>query len=448
MAEPPREQSSDASNGERLRIQVRGLCKVFGARTQQQSHEALEMVRRGEGQSDVAERTGCTVAVHDLDFDVRHRETFVIMGLSGCGKSTVLRCLNRLIEPTAGEVLIDGTKIGELSQDGLRELRRNKVGMVFQHFALLPHRNVLENAAFGLEIRGVPHDQRQAKAREALEMVGLGSDLSSSVAALSGGMQQRVGLARALATGSEILLMDEAFSALDPLIRGEMQDELLELQARMQKTIVFITHDLDEALKLGDRVAIMKAGGIVQIGTPEEILTHPVDDYVRSFVERVDRSRVITAGTIMQQPRVVLGPKAGPQLAARWAEKFGLSILFVVDQQRRLLGAVHINDVYQQRGGNSDAEPWGEALKTELPTASPGTPVEELLDASARSRDPIPVVDDNGTLVGLVTRTAILCSITGDRATGASPDADAADKPEKTDEGDSKDSGTKGLQTR
>jgi len=413
MVEPQEKESSGASAETGPRIRASGLCKVFGGRSEKGRREALAMVREGASQSEVTERTGCTVAIHDVSFEVGHRETFVIMGLSGCGKSTVLRCLNRLIEPTAGDVRIDGHEIRKLPPAELRELRRKKLGMVFQHFALLPHQNVLDNAAYGLRICGVAGEARRRRAREALEMVGLGGYESSSVQALSGGMQQRVGLARALATGSEILLMDEAFSALDPLIRTEMQDELAALQSRMQKTIVFITHDLDEALKLGDRVAIMKAGRVVQVGTPEEILTHPADEYVRSFVEHVDRSRVITAGTVMRAPRVLLGPKSGPRLAVRWADEFGLSVLFVVDDQRRLLGAVHIDDVIDRLEGDHGGAPWGDALITELPTASPETPVDRLLSDASRSHDPIPVVDENRKLLGLVTRTGILSAITG-----------------------------------
>lgn len=415
MVEAQENRASSSTAEAAPRIRANGLWKVFGGRSQKTRLDALKMAREGASRAEVAERSGCTVAIRDVAFDVGHRETFVIMGLSGCGKSTVLRCLNRLIEPTAGEVLVDGTEIGELAAGELRELRRHKLGMVFQHFALLPHRDVFENAAYGLRIRGVPDEECRRQTQEALEMVGLGGYESSAVQALSGGMQQRVGLARALATGSEILLMDEAFSALDPLIRTEMQDELAALQARMQKTILFITHDLDEALKLGDRVAIMKAGRIVQIGTPEEILTDPADEYVRSFVEHVDRSRVITAGTIMRAPRVLLRPESGPRLAIRWADKFGLSVLFVVDHQRRLVGSVHIDDLVRRLDRDAGGEPWGDALHKELPTATPDTPVERLLSDASQSHDPIPVVDEQRKLLGLVTRTAILSSMTGVR---------------------------------
>jgi len=413
MAKAEIEDKTDLPAEENACIQVLGLYKIYGPRNKQSLQKAQSLAEDEVSQEEILKRTGCMAAVQGVTFDVRHRETFVIMGLSGCGKSTVLRCLNRLIEPTAGEVQIDGRNILALSPDDLREMRRQKLAMVFQHFALLPHRNVLENAAYGLEICKVAHDERQRRAQEALELVGLGGHATSAVQALSGGMKQRVGLARALATGSDILLMDEAFSALDPLIRSEMQDELSALQARMQKTVVFITHDLNEALKLGDRVAIMKAGRIVQIGTPEEILTHPVDQYVRSFVENVDRRRVITAGSIMRQPRALLGPHAGPRLAMRWANEFGLGLLFVVDAQRRLKGAVHVDDVVRLLERDGDDAGLGTVLDTEVSVTTPDTPVDRLLRDASQSHDPIPVVDEKSVLVGLVTRTAILSAMTG-----------------------------------
>ena len=294
-------------------IQVQNLYKIFGPGARER---ALPIVQKGASKEDVLRKTGCTVGINKAAFDIFPEEIFVIMGLSGSGKSTLVRCLNRLIEPTSGSVKIGGEDIVAASPDRLREIRRKKLGMVFQKFGLLPHRTVLENVAFGLEIQGVAREERYRRAREAIEGVGLSDYTEAMTQTLSGGMQQRVGLARALANDPEILLMDEAFSALDPLIRAGLQDELLELQARRHRTIVFITHDLDEALKLGDRIAIMNAGEIVQIGAPEEILTNPKNEYVQSFVENVDRSRVITAGTIMRKPDV-LYLKYGPHLALR-----------------------------------------------------------------------------------------------------------------------------------
>ncbi len=252
-------------------MSVKGLTRVFGP----DPDKALELHRSGRSKQEIYEETGATLALNNVSLDIMPGEIFVLMGLSGSGKSTLLRCINRLIEPTAGEIRINGEDIVGMSQDELRETRRRRLGMIFQNFALLPHRTVLENVAFGLEIQGVPADERSRKAEEVLQMVGLGGYGGSMPSGLSGGMKQRVGLARALTSDPDILLMDEAFSALDPLIRREMQDELLDLQQRLAKTIIFVTHDLDEALKLGDRIALMKDGAIVQVGTPEEILTNP-----------------------------------------------------------------------------------------------------------------------------------------------------------------------------
>ena len=248
---------------------------------------------------ELLEKTGCVAAVRDISFDVAPGEVFVVMGLSGSGKSTLVRCISRLIEPTAGEVLIDGNNVLTMDDERLRDLRRRKVSMVFQHFGLLPHRRIVENVAFGLEIQGVERGERTRRAEGVLETVGLGGWGNSFPDELSGGMQQRVGLARALATDPEIMLFDEPFSALDPLIRRDMQDEVIRLQREVQKTMIFITHDLMEALKLGDRIAIMKDGHFVQVGTPEEVVAHPADDYVADFIRDVPRAHVLTARTIM-----------------------------------------------------------------------------------------------------------------------------------------------------
>src|SRR5699024_8798814 len=266
-------------------IEVKNLSKVFGRNTRQ----TLKLLDEGLSKSEILEQTGNTVGVNRASFSVDAGEIFVIMGLSGSGKSTLIRLVNRLIEPTEGNIYIDGDDLSKMDKKSLRTVRREKLSIVFQKCALFPHRTILENAEYGLEIQNVPKEERQKKAKDALEMVGLGGYLHQAPGQLSGGMQQRVGLARALANDPEVLLMDEAFSALDPLIRKEMQDELIDLQASMKKTILFITHDLDEALRLGDRIALMKDGSIVQIGTPEEILVKPANDYVEKFVEDVDR---------------------------------------------------------------------------------------------------------------------------------------------------------------
>ncbi|MER7345252.1 glycine betaine/L-proline ABC transporter ATP-binding protein [Streptomyces aurantiacus] len=279
------------------RLQAEHLYKVFGRRPD----GAVEKLRQGADREELRAE-GTTAAVIDASFTVEPGQIFVVMGLSGSGKSTLLRMLNGLSDPTAGQVLFDGQDLTKLSARELREVRSKKISMVFQHFALFPHRSVLENAAYGLEVQGLPRAEREKRALEALELAGLKGWEKSWPDELSGGMQQRVGLARALATDADLLLMDESFSALDPLIRRDMQDQLLELQKRLKKTIVFITHDLNEAMRLGDRIAVMRDGRIVQIGTSEDILVTPANDYVAAFTQDVDRSRVLTAGAIMADP--------------------------------------------------------------------------------------------------------------------------------------------------
>lgn len=282
-------------------IEVEGLWKIFGG----DPERARALARDGKSKAEVKEETGSVIAVDDATFDVREQEIFVVMGLSGSGKSTLLRCINRLIEPTFGTVRVHDEEVTAFDEERLRALRRTKMSMVFQNFGLFPHRSVLGNVEYGLEVSGVDEEPRRDKARRTLELVGLEGYEESRPSQLSGGMQQRVGLARALVNDPEILLMDEAFSALDPLIREEMQNELLELQEQWDPacTILFITHDLDEALKMGDRIAIMKEGRLAQVGTPTEILTDPADDYVESFVQNVDRTKVVPIRTVMREPR-------------------------------------------------------------------------------------------------------------------------------------------------
>ena len=297
MAEPGMQLSSPHSRP----ISASGIWKVFGKRVA----DAMEMARDNVDQSAILAESGCVVAVKDASFEVNRGEVFVVMGLSGSGKSTLIRCLSRLIDATAGTVLIDGRDVGEMSDVELRDLRRHTISMVFQNYGLFPHRRVIDNVAFGLEVRGEEKEERYQTATEMIELVGLDGWADKYPEQLSGGMKQRVGLARALAVDPEILLFDEPFSALDPLIRRDMQDELLSLQERLHRTMVFITHDFSEALKLGDRIAIMRSGAIVQIGTPEEIVAHPVDDYVRDFTLDVPRHKVLSVGAVMVPARGV-----------------------------------------------------------------------------------------------------------------------------------------------
>ncbi|CAI8384657.1 MAG: Glycine betaine transport ATP-binding protein OpuAA [Rhodospirillaceae bacterium] len=294
-------------------IAASGVWKIFGANAEQ----VLDTHDRSKSRDEIQEETGHVVAVKDVDFEVRRGECFVVMGLSGSGKSTLLRTLTRLIEPTGGSITIDGHDVRDLSQRELRDLRRSKVAMVFQHFGLFPHRSVIDNIAYGLEVRGMGKIKRTEKAEEILDLVGLSGWGERFPRELSGGMQQRVGLARAMAMDPEILFFDEPFSALDPLIRREMQDELLDLQAKLQKTMVFITHDFLEAIKMGDHIAIMKDGEIVQIGTPEEIVAAPVDDYVRDFTEDVPRYKVLSVGKVMRPASKGLSAKGGVRSGAK-----------------------------------------------------------------------------------------------------------------------------------
>lgn len=393
-------------NGETTasKISVRGLIKIFGPHPK----KALDQVRQGYSKDELLVKTRHTIGVYDVTFDVREGEVFVLMGLSGSGKSTLLRCLNRLIEPTAGDILIDGEDVCQADEKRLRELRRQRLGMVFQRFALFPHRTVEDNVAFGLEVQGISRDTRREKARAVLSMVGLKDWEECYPGELSGGMQQRVGLARALASDPDILLMDEAFSALDPLIRRDMQNELLALQSQVNKTIVFVTHDLDEALKIGDRIALMKDGAVVQIGTPEEILTRPADEYVRRFVEDVDMSRVLTAATIMKKAETV-PVKDGPRIALRRMKDEGISSIFVVTRDRKLAGIVTADDAL--RAVEQQAEDLSGILLGDPPTALPDTPISDLIPVLADSRYPVAVVDPNGRLLGVIVRGALLAGL-------------------------------------
>jgi len=386
-------------------IKVNNLFKVFG----HDPKRTFPLIEKGKSKEEILDETGCTVGINDASFEIQKKEIFVLMGLSGSGKSTVIRCLNRLIEPTRGEVLIDGQDIMKMGKEELLQVRRSKLSMVFQHFGLLPHRSVVRNVEYGLEVAGVAAAEARKSAVESLELVGLKGYEDSMPNELSGGMQQRVGLARALASSPEVLLMDEAFSALDPLIRTNMQDELLELQARMHKTIVFITHDLDEALKLGDRIGIMKDGAIVQIGTPEEILTNPADEYVERFVENVDRSKVITASSLMRKVRTITVPKDGPHVAIRAMEKERVSSIFAVDSERHLQGLLTVDDAVKlERAGKQDVS---EMLQTDLFVASPDTPIADLLNTAMNARYPIAIQDDEAHLLGLLDRATILAEM-------------------------------------
>jgi glycine betaine/proline transport system ATP-binding protein len=382
------------------KIKVNKLSKIFGSNPK----KGLDLLNKGMNKAEILAKTGMTVGVNQATFEVNDGEIFVIMGLSGSGKSTLVRLFNRLIEPTAGQVLIDGIDLVSMNQEQLREIRRKKMSMVFQRFALFPHRTVLENTEYGLEIQEVAKHERTQKAMKSLELVGLKGYENKKPDELSGGMQQRVGLARALANDADILLMDEAFSALDPLIRKDMQDELLELQETMAKTIVFITHDLDEALRIGDRIALMKDGNIVQIGTPEEILMSPANEYVERFVADVDLSKVLTASHVMIKAET-MGITKGPRVALQLMKERKISNIFIVDKKQTLLGAITANDASRAIEEGKSLE---DILITDVPKVTPDTVLNELYEIVAHGSIPVSVVDENGRLRGIIIRGSVM----------------------------------------
>lgn len=387
------------------KIEVRNVTKIFG----KSPGHALQLLKEGLSKKEILEKTGMTVGVNNASFKIYEGEIFVIMGLSGSGKSTLVRMFNRLIEPTDGQILIDGNDIVKMKQKELNEVRRNKIGMVFQRFALFPHRTVLKNTEYGLEIKGVGKEERKNRAMEALKLVGLEGYENSYPSELSGGMQQRVGLARALSNDPDILLMDEAFSALDPLIRKDMQDELVELQGKMKKTIVFITHDLDEALRIGDRIALMKDGNIVQIGTAEEILMNPANNYVERFVEDVDLSKILTASHVMKHPERIRIDR-GPRVALKLMQTAGISSIYVVDKDQKLLGAVTAQDAAEAAKSGKHLE---EVMTRDLITVSPDTLLVDLLEKTASASLPVAVVNEDNRLEGIIVRGAVLAALSG-----------------------------------
>lgn len=391
-------------------LEVRNLYKVFGS----SPDDAFPLLEKGLDKDEIFAQTGLTVGVKDVSLSINEGEIFVIMGLSGSGKSTLVRLLNRLIEPTRGDVLFKGRNIANISDSELRAVRRQHISMVFQNFALMPHMTVTENAAFGLELSGVEKSQRKSAAQSALERVGLEAQGDSYPDELSGGMKQRVGLARALANDPEILLMDEAFSALDPLIRTEMQDELIRLQNDDQRTIVFISHDLDEAMRIGDRIAIMQDGVVVQVGTPDEILHSPANDYVRSFFRGVNLASVFSAKDIARkQPAAVFkkhdndGPSAAMQLLLDNDREFGI----VVEKNHRFSGIVSVESL---TAAQKEQRPLASALLNDITTITPDTPVSDLISQVAEVPYAVPVVDNDGQYHGVITKSRLLQTLDRD----------------------------------
>ena len=383
------------------KLEVKHLTKIFGKRQKQ----ALEMVQQAKSKTEILEKTGATVGVYDVNFEVQTGEIFVIMGLSGSGKSTLIRLLNRLIDPTSGDIYIDGQDVAKMNEEELRDVRRHKLNMVFQNFGLFPHRTILENTEFGLEVRGVDKEERTRLAEQALDNAGLLSFKDQYPDHLSGGMQQRVGLARALANNPDILLMDEAFSALDPLIRREMQDELLDLQAEHERTIIFITHDLNEALRIGDRIAIMADGQIMQIGTGEEILTNPANDFVREFVEDVDRSKVLTAQNIMTTPLTTNIDIDGPTVALNRMKKEEVSMLLAVDRKRHLKGSLTAEAA---RDARKQHQALAEVIDKNVRKVTQETLITDIFPLIYDSPAPLAVVDDKDKLVGVIIKGRVI----------------------------------------
>lgn len=388
-------------------IVLENVFKVFGDNPQQ----ALALVRQGHSKQNILAETGQSIGIFDANMTIGAGEVFVIMGLSGSGKSTLVRLLNRLIEPTAGRILIDGDDIGRYSDARLRQLRRKDVSMVFQSFALMPHMTVLDNVAFGLELAGTKRKERMEAATAALAHVGLDGWGASYPDELSGGMQQRVGLARALACDPEILLMDEAFSALDPIIRTEMQSEILRLQSIRRRTIVFISHDLNEAIRIADKIAIMKDGQVIQIGTPEDILRHPADDYVRTFVRGVDASTVFKAGDIARKSQVVVVAESqlkGSRAALRILEDEDRDTAIVISPKHTYLGMVSTDSLREVIKGHNEPVGLQHALLPDVTPVPSAFPVSELFGQAASTSHPLPVVNEAGQYCGVISKTTLL----------------------------------------
>ncbi|MBJ7223822.1 MULTISPECIES: glycine betaine/L-proline ABC transporter ATP-binding protein ProV [unclassified Brenneria] len=387
-----------------IKLEVKNLYKIFG----EHPNRAFKLIDKGLTKDQIFEKTGLTLGVKDASLAIEEGEIFVIMGLSGSGKSTMVRLLNRLIEPTRGQVLIDGEDIAQISDAALRDVRRKKISMVFQSFALMPHLNILNNTAFGMELAGIPKAEREQKALDALQQVGLENYANSYPDELSGGMRQRVGLARALANNPDILLMDEAFSALDPLIRTEMQDELIKLQSRNQRTIVFISHDLDEAMRIGDRIAIMHGGEVIQVGTPDEILNNPANDYVRTFFRGVDISHVFSAKDIARRRPVTLirkTPGVGPRSALKILQDEDRDYGYVLERGQKFIGVVSIDSLKQAL---KEQQPLEHALLSDPAPVPADMSLNELISQVAQAPCAVPVIGENNEYIGIISKGMLL----------------------------------------
>jgi glycine betaine/proline transport system ATP-binding protein len=386
------------------KVKVENLTKIFGRNPK----SVLMKVKQGVSKEKILKDTKHTVGIYDISLTVSEGEMFVIMGLSGSGKSTLIRCLNLLNNPTDGKIIVDGENIVDYSKQELRSFRQNKIAMVFQHFGLFSHKNVIDNVQYGLEVKNTDKEERYEKAKQALANAGLAGWEEKMPHELSGGMQQRVGLARALATDPDILLMDEPFSALDPLIKRDMQLELMELQAKLKKTIIFITHDINEAFKIGDRVAVMKDGQIEQSGTPEEIIEKPKSDYIKDFVKDIDRSKVLQASNVMYKPSSIVSLKEGLKSAVNEMRSNDISSVFVVDSQRKLQGLVTIDDTVKALKENKTLK---DILIDKYHTTDPDTYLQDLIPKATESKYPLAVIDESNKLLGLISRVSVLSAL-------------------------------------
>lgn len=387
-------------------LRVENVTMLFGSNTL----AALKKLQAGAGKSDIQKETGVTVGVYNANLSIAQGEIFAIIGLSGSGKSTLIRCLNLLHQPTAGSIYFKGSDITKYNKQQLLEFRRNNIAMVFQSFGLMSHRNVLGNVVYGLEVRGTPKAEREQAALEMIKLVGLSGWTDQPIQSLSGGMRQRVGLARALANNPDILLMDEPFSALDPIIRRDMQFELLSIQKKVKKTIVFITHDINEAFKIGNRVAIMKDGCVVQVGTPEEVLDKPANSYVENFIKDIDRTKILSVRQIMTSPSAFVKKGDGWHVALGQMRSNGVSSVYMVDDNMQLLGLLTLDGVMQVRNGLLNID---EAIIRDIPVTNEDCSLQELMPVAAEAKYPIAVIDDQQQLVGIVTKAAVLSSLVG-----------------------------------
>lgn len=385
-------------------LSIKNLSKLFGADRKQ----ARVMKKKGIDQTTIHKKTGVTVALWDINLDIKRGEIFVVIGLSGSGKSTLIRCLNMLNKPSSGQVLFEGNDIGKYNKTDLNNFRRNKISMVFQQFGLMSHRDVLGNVEYGLEVKGVPKEERHIKAKEMIDMVGLEGYDNEPITSLSGGMMQRVGIARALANDPEILLMDEPFSALDPLVRKDMQFELLSIQRKLDKTIVFITHDINEAFKLGDRVAIMRDGEVIQVATPEEMSENPADDYVKQFIDSADKTQVIHVKNVMVTPNSIIRTRDSLNRCIKTMRSNGVSSAYVVNDKMKLEGVVTIDDALE---ANKKGLTISDILIRDINTTSPDALLTDIMSMAATTPFPIAVVDDENRLKGIVSKAHVLSSM-------------------------------------